>query len=109
MDLHIYMQREVSPTAFISLIPNITSVTLGSAAHNQIKVIYFLTDRVNLKIHGMAILIRSQSPSRFLESWYFLRQPNEIIVIFVWNESLHRRCQAVSQSTDVMCRGRKLR
>lgn len=101
MDLHIYMWREASP---ISLITNILSVTLGSAAYNQIKVIYFLRDTVNLKIHGIAILIGDQSHSRFLESWYFLKQLNEIIVIFVQNESLHRRCQDVSQSTDAMCR-----
>lgn len=104
MDLYIYMWREASPTAFTSLIPSIFSVTLGSAACNQIKVIYFLSDTVNLKIHGIAILIGGQSHSRFFESWYFLKQPNEIIVIFVQNESLRRRCQAVSQSNDAMCR-----
>lgn len=67
----------------MSSIHSILSVVLGSAAHYQIKVIYFLGDTVNLKIHDIAILISDQLTSRFLESCYFLRQTNEIIVIFV--------------------------
>lgn len=102
IDLHIYMWRKTIPTAFMSLIPSIISVTLESAACNQIQVIYFLSDTVNLRIHGITILIWGLSPSRFLESCYFLRQPNGIIVIFAQNESLHRRWQTVSQSIDAM-------